>query len=97
MSTTCNSPRSDKKFGVAAADGHVVEQDVAARIAACGCDRLMQRESETGVGAALYDEHGGGGPFDFRHCALGDDFSRRLVIVGLGHVLFLFHCSGGAA
>jgi hypothetical protein len=56
---------------------------------------VVQRESGTGVGAALNDEHGGGGPFDVRRCALGDDFSRRLVVVRLGHVLFLCECSGG--
>jgi hypothetical protein len=41
------------EFGVAPADGDVVEEDVAARIAACGCDRPMQRESEPALGPRL--------------------------------------------
>jgi predicted ester cyclase len=35
---------------MAAADGNVVEKDVATGMAACGCDRLIQQESRTGVG-----------------------------------------------
>src|SRR5258705_1197907 len=46
------------ELGVAAADGHVVEVDGAAWMAACSCDGLIQHESGPGVGAALDDQQG---------------------------------------
>jgi hypothetical protein len=44
------------ELGVAAADGNVVEEDVAVGMAARGCDGLVQQKSGTRVGAACDDE-----------------------------------------
>jgi hypothetical protein len=106
---------------MAAADGNVVEEDVAAWMAACGCDRLIQQELRTSVRAALNDEGGGASrhPFDSRRRALGtgqgrsihlveevgaesrdsvrDDLTRHLVVVRVGHLLFLVYYSGVVA
>jgi hypothetical protein len=87
------------EFGVAAADGNVVEEDVAAGMAACGCDRLIQGESGTGVGAALNNEHRrvvGKVGADTRD-GVRDDFLRHVVVVRVGHLLFLVDCSRGVA
>src|SRR6478672_9723320 len=43
------------KFDVAAADGGVVEEDVAVRMPACGCDGLIEQELGAGVGAAYHE------------------------------------------
>ena len=85
------------KFSVVTANGYVVEEEVAAPIATRGRDFLIQRESGTGVWAAVNDEHGGGCPLNITHCAVDDDFSKRLGVLGLGHALFPSGCSGGAA
>ena len=45
------------EFGVAAADGDVVEVDVAVGMPAGRCDGLIQQKPRSGVGAALDDKH----------------------------------------
>src|SRR6185312_740095 len=44
------------KLGVPSADADVVEEDVAVGMSSGGCDRLIQPEPRSGVGAALHDE-----------------------------------------
>lgn len=61
---------SQTEFSVVPAHGHVFQEDIAARIAARCRDSVIQRESETGVGAAVDDEHGGI-PSDVSHGAFG--------------------------
>jgi hypothetical protein len=60
-------------FGMATADGYVVEDDVAVEMAPCCCDRLIQPKSVTGVGSAPNNEHGGAGrhPLKSGHAVLG--------------------------
>src|SRR5438445_3124690 len=66
------------KFGVAAADGHLVEEDVADGMATCGCDGLVQQELRAGVGPALDDEQACAARQTFdRGGALGVGRSRR--------------------
>jgi hypothetical protein len=43
------------KLDVVAADGDVVEEDVAVRMAARRCDGLIEQELGTGVGAANHE------------------------------------------
>jgi hypothetical protein len=95
MSTSCNSPRSDRNSPWPA-DGHLVEEDVAAAMAACGCDRLMQRNREPALGPRLTTSTA-----DAVHSTSGTAPSAMisrdvLVVVRLGHMLFPVDCSGGA-
>jgi hypothetical protein len=63
LASTADSP---SELGVSAADGDVVEEDVAVGMPAGGCDGLIQQEPRSGVGSALYDKQGraAGQPFD---------------------------------
>ena len=60
MSTTKYSPYPPRPFEtgpVPSADADVVEEDVAVGMPHSGCNRLVQPEPRSGVGAALHDEH----------------------------------------
>jgi len=68
------------KLGVVAADSYVVEEDVAARMAARGRSGLVKHELGANVGAA-FDNHEGRAawqPFEFRRRAFGTGWGRRM-------------------
>src|SRR5450631_3201890 len=72
------------ELGVPAADGDLVEEDVAAGMPASGCDGLIQQEPRSGVGATLHDKQGRAArqPFDFPHPRLGGASGRSIELAG---------------
>ena len=71
-------------FGMATADGYVVEDDVTVEMAPCCCDRLIQPKSVTGVGSAPNNEHGGAGrhPLKSGHAVFGAGWCRTVAEFG---------------
>jgi len=70
------------KLGVVAADSDVVEEDVAARMAARGRRGLVKHELGANVGATFADHQGRAAwqPFESRRRAFGTGWGRRLQL-----------------